>query len=399
MRKPITMACLFLLLLVVLTGCWNRRELNELAIAVAMGVDKKDNDYLVSIQIVNPGAVAAQRAGTDTAPVITYSTQGTSIFEALRRTTTKSPRKIYLSHMQVIVLGKEVAEEGIAKVLDFLSRDHEFRTDFFLVVSKDATAEEILKTLTLLEKIPANKMFHSLESSNTAWAATGKATLDKLISDMTSEGKHPVLTGITLDGAKDIAGTKENMQRIDSRALLRYEGLAVFKKDKLVGWLNEEESKGYNYIQNEVKSTAEYVACPNGGNIALEIIRTNSEMKGKVVRKKPEVAIEVRVEANISEVQCNMDLAKDKTIRGLEAKAAEKIKGFMQQAISKAQHKYKADIFGFGEAVHRAEPGFWKKAKQNWDEEFVGLDVDMRVDFNIRGLGTISNSYLETKEE
>ncbi|MEK4342507.1 Ger(x)C family spore germination protein [Brevibacillus sp. FSL L8-0710] len=113
MRKPITMACLFLLLLVVLTGCWNRRELNELAIAVAMGVDKKDNDYLVSIQIVNPGAVAAQRAGTDTAPVITYSTQGTSIFEALRRTTTKSPRKIYLSHMQVIVLGKEVAEEGI----------------------------------------------------------------------------------------------------------------------------------------------------------------------------------------------------------------------------------------------------------------------------------------------
>lgn len=131
MRKPITMACLFLLLLVVLTGCWNRRELNELAIAVAMGVDKKDNDYLVSIQIVNPGAVAAQRAGTDTAPVITYSTQGTSIFEALRRTTTKSPRKIYLSHMQVIVLGKEVAEEGIAKVLDFLSRDHEFRTDFF----------------------------------------------------------------------------------------------------------------------------------------------------------------------------------------------------------------------------------------------------------------------------
>ncbi|MDN4106424.1 Ger(x)C family spore germination protein [Paenibacillus polymyxa] len=399
MRKKILWVCIASFFLLVLNGCWSRKELNEMAFTVAMGFDKSDDHYMVSIQVVNPSGAASKKGGGNEAPIVTYSTEGTSVFEALRKTTTKSPRKLYLSHMRVIVISEEVAKEGIGKVLDFLSRDHDMRTDFFIVVTKDATAQEILKTLTLLEKVPANTMFASLESSSKAWAVTGEVTLDNLISDITNEGKEPVLTGIKLYGEKEIAGSKENVERIDKTAFLRYEGLAALKKDKLIGWLNEDESKGYNYIQNKVKSTVGYVSCPDGGSVTMEVIHTKSKVKGKAEKGKPKVEIQLQLEANVGEVQCSIDLTNEKTIRDLEMRSAEKIKDFMTQAIRKAQKKYKTDIFGFGNAIHRDNPKLWNKIKKDWDEEFVDMDVEVNVNFKIRGLGTISNSFLESIKE
>ncbi|WP_228552692.1 Ger(x)C family spore germination C-terminal domain-containing protein, partial [Paenibacillus polymyxa] len=69
------------------------------------------------------------------------------------------------------------------------------------------------------------------------------------------------------------------------------------------------------------------------------------------------------------------------------------------QVIRKAQKKYKTDIFGFGNAIHRDNPKLWNKIKKDWDEEFLDMDVEVNVDFKIRGLGTISNSFLESIKE
>ena len=49
----------------LLTGCWSRRELNDLAISVGMGFDKKDDQVQVTIQIVNPGEVASKKEGLE----------------------------------------------------------------------------------------------------------------------------------------------------------------------------------------------------------------------------------------------------------------------------------------------------------------------------------------------
>lgn len=86
---------IMLLMTIVLTGCWNRRELNELAIAVGFGVDKDGEQYRFSVQVVDPGEVAANKGGTSgRTPVTMYHMSAPTIFEALRKMTTVSPRKI-----------------------------------------------------------------------------------------------------------------------------------------------------------------------------------------------------------------------------------------------------------------------------------------------------------------
>ncbi|MGM0714624.1 MAG: hypothetical protein ACQEU9_22745 [Bacillota bacterium] len=105
---------LCLTLVILLGGCWNRKELNDLAICVGIGIDKVKTGYSVSVQIVDPAEVAANKGKPGRAPVTLFTMSGATVFEALRKMTTISPRKIYMSHTRMLILGEELAREGIA---------------------------------------------------------------------------------------------------------------------------------------------------------------------------------------------------------------------------------------------------------------------------------------------
>lgn len=365
MKRKIAILCLILALVLLLTGCWNRRELNELAIAVGMGIDKQGDQFRVSLQVVDPGKASAKKGAGGGAPATLYTEEADTIFEAIRKITTISPRRMYFSHLRICVIGESMATEGMAKSLDLLSRYHQFRTDFYIVVSKGTSAEDTLKIMTPLDPIPANDLFSSLETSQKNWSPSTTVTLDELVSALTSEGMQPVLTGLRIVGNKETGETSGNVQEIAPSARLQYSGLAVFRKDRLIGWLNETESRGYNFIRGKVQSSVGFVACPRGGKVVSEIIRTQTTIKGNVYRGEPQVNIKMQVEANVGEVECNdLDLTQVGTIYDIEKKEEEKIEEIMKMAVRKAQKSYKADIFGFGEAIHRADPRTWKSIKK-----------------------------------
>ncbi|GED71124.1 spore germination protein KC [Brevibacillus reuszeri] len=398
MRRPAILFLIFLVCLLFTTGCWSRRELNDLAIVAAIGIDRVENKVQVSVQVVDPGEVAAQRASSGRAPVTMYHAKGDTVFEAIRKMTTVTPRKLYFAHLRIFVLSEEVAREGIGKILDLFSRDHEIRTDFFMVVSKGAKAKDVLNVLTPLEKIPATKMFTSLEVSEKSWAPTVAVQLDELITDLVSEGKHAVLTGIRIQGDPQASKGRQNIEQIDAPSFLQYDGIAVFRKDKLVGWLNEDESKGYSDLTDKLKSTVIEIACPSGGRMGVEVIRSKSKVKGQVKNGKPEVEVTVHTEANIADVECEIDLTKTKTIYEIEKKVEQVMKENAKLAVSKAK-KLQSDVLGFGDAIHRRDPVYWKKVKKNWNKEFSQVRFKMNVDVKIRRLGTISESFVNKLKE
>lgn len=396
MKQRALLLCLVLLIQLFVTGCWSRRELNDLAIAVGIGIDKIGDQYQVSAQVVLPSQIAGSKGGSPQSPVNLYKATGNTVYEALRKITTLSPRKIYISHLRILVLGEALAKEGISDVLDFMSRDTETRNDYFIVVAKNAKAEDALKILTSLEKIPAVRLYSSLETSEKQWAPTSTVTLGTLITELVSKGKDPILTGVVINGNVDVGQTQKNVETVDSPTELKYSGLAVFKEDKLIGWLNPEESKVYNYLTNKVKSTIFYIQCPEGKKVSLDVFEARSKIKGSMHNDKPEISIEQHIESDIGEVQCrNLDLTNPKTITELEQIANQKVVHLFETTIKRVQQEYKSDIFGFGEIIHRSDPQAWKKLKDNWDQTFVNLPVSVKTDIKIRQLGKVTNSFLE----
>lgn len=398
MNKPLRVVCLAVFAAWLLAGCWDRQELNDLAIAVGIGLDRNGKNVQFSAQIVNPAEVASKGTTAGYSPPIgVLHASEPTIAESIRKLTTISPRKIFSSHLRVLVIGEDLARQGIGPLMDGISRNHEFRSDFFIIVAKGARAEDVLEILTPIEKIPANKMYDMLKMSNRFWAPTVAVRLDQFISDISNPTKQAVLTGVRISGNTEKGKTEANLSKSIAYANLQYSGVALFKQDKLVDWLNDQESKGYNYIMGNVSQSLGHLTCPEGGVMAIEVDRTESKITGKVVDGKPEITVDLFAEENVGEIQCRIDLTKMESIAQLEKIGTEKLTAILQSTIRKAK-KNKADIFGFGEAIEDVDPKAWLDLKEDWDRHFADMKVTVRVETQIRRLGTISNSMLERKE-
>lgn len=374
---------------VSLTGCWSRRELNEVSIVVGMGIDKIKEGYRVSIQIVNPGEVTAGAGGsTVLAPVVTFEEEGKTVPEALRRMSVLSPRELQYSHLRIVVFGEKTARAGLRQPLDFLSRHAQMRDDFYLIIAKGHTAAEILKTYSSLDPIPANNLYTKLKTSDELWAATSKMTLNELIWDMTLEGKSAIMTGIGFKGTEGAGDNERHHQQISPSRHLVYSGTAVFKSDKLVGWLDEKGTKAINYVQDEVKSTSGFVECPNGGRISSNLYNVHSRTRVRINDGKPEIHIYIMIEQDVEDAECDMDFTQETTLEWMNREGEKKVAEIVMDTVNESKFKLGVDVLGLGVRVHRQQPKVWKRIK-DWNEEFKSVPVYVHPKIYTRRIGTI----------
>ncbi|KRF11099.1 Ger(x)C family spore germination protein [Paenibacillus sp. Soil787] len=397
MKSCIRLTACLLTIVLLLSGCWSRRELNDLAIAEGVGIDITDDQFELTVQVVNPGTVTKAK-GEHEIPVIVYSSKGVTLNEAVKRLTSSISRKIYFAHIRILVFSEELAKKGIVNSMDYLMRGSEFRSDFDVVIARESSAKELLSVMTPLEKVPANYIFNALEAAKKEWTSGVTIKLDQLSDALVTPGKSTVISGIQIVGDHSVGTSNKNIGYTKPPVRLKYSGNAIIKKDKLVGWLNEYESRAYSVINNKAKRSSLHLACPDGGNIGIDAATIKTKIYAVVKNDKPEIFIETRVEGDVSDVECKIDLFKVETLEYLDKQYVEFAKLNMGKTIKKAQ-QLGADIFGFGEAVHRADPKYWNKVKNNWEEHFKQLEPHLKFDMKVRGTGTMGDSVVNDLKE
>lgn len=394
------LALLSLLSIFVLTGCWNSRELNDMALVIAIGVDKKEEKYIFTAQVINPSMVAGQGGGLARSPIMSYKAEGDSLFEAWRKLTKNAPRKMYFSHVRIVVIGEKLAREGIYDLLDPILRDHEFRTDYYILVAREEKAENVLSVLTSLEEIPAFKIDKMLKAATDNLGVASYYTLDTIVNDLKGTGKEPVLSSVRIEGRIEDGQTLSNLEgsRLKTRVIL--DELAVLKEGKVVGFLGDEDSRGYNYSQGNIKSAVEKLTCLKKKEkiMIVEIIRTKSKIKAELKNGKPFVTIHVKVEGNIVDVACEAKPQEEKVFKKYEKQLNEHIQSMIENVVTITQEEFQTDIIGIGEAVHRNEPKYWAKHEKEWLKIFPQTEVKVVVNAKIRNIGSI-NQPLEVKEK
>ncbi|MFF5996169.1 Ger(x)C family spore germination protein [Lysinibacillus sp. KU-BSD001] len=394
MKKLITMILLAAVVL-LLSGCWSKRELSELAIVVALGIDKTDDEYAVSIQVVDPSEISASQSSSGRAPVVTYHATGETLFKAIRKVTTLSPRKAYFAHLQMLVVGEDLAREGLRYTIDFLGRGNEIRNDFNIIVAHKTTAKNVLNVLTPIEKIPANKMLNSIRVSQREWGSTLQVDVDGLINKLNDGGQNYVLSAVEVNGDPQLGIEQTNVQRISPSTILEFIGLAVFKQDKLIGLLSEEESRSYNFLNNEIKGTLEIISCPEQGQLTTEITNSKTKTKGKIKNGIPQIFVQIDVIQSVAEVNCDINLTDEQTLHMIDKETENVIKNHIEQLLDTIQKEYEADILGYGDVIHRENAKEWKKMKDDWPTLFPELQVNVEVNVNTQGLATLQNAKVK----
>lgn len=376
-----------LLLMTFLTGCWNSKELNEMSVVMAIGIDTVGDQYEISVQVVDPSQMSRNRT-MDRSPTIVFSKRADTLFEAIREFTTESSRKMYMSHLKFVIFDEKTAKKGIKEALDFLFRDPEVRPDFYLAVVREHSAKDAITFVSPTEVLPAMDMYKTLKVSEKAWAPTSAVTVKDLLQYLAKDGIEPVLTGIRLRNLEK-GKTIENVIKSPQHVNYLFTGIGVFNGDRLIGWLDESKSKAYTYITNRVSSTVASADCPDSkGKFVIEVIRSKVRMQPEIIDHEPHITLMVDTEANIGEVACKTDLKDENVFQDYQNAAREYQEQILKDGVREAQ-QLGSDIFGFGEAFHRKYPREWHKWKDNWAEKFQHLEVDVQINYHLKRVGKI----------
>ncbi|MED4226668.1 Ger(x)C family spore germination protein [Neobacillus cucumis] len=388
---------------VFLSGCWDRQELQDLDIVSAIGIDKggntSENRYLVTVQVFNEGQIATaggQGVKSMSAPVTTYSAVGSTVEEAIRKVMPKSPQELFFPHVQLMVIGEELArKKGIHDLFDFIERDSQFRTLFPILVVRDNTAKTLLQITTPLEDVPSAKIVGGLESTTKIRGEYASTRADQVIQQL-ERGETANLTGVQITGDPEKGNKMTNIQEISPKTAIEIRGLAIFKKGKLKKWLDEDTARGAIWINNELKKTVIDLNCEKvKKGIAAEVMRTKTKIKAEIKNQKPVIQITVKSEGHLSEVHCPIDLSKHTSIEKLENQMEKEIKEEVMMAVKEAK-KQKTDIFRFSEYINRENPKLWKEIKKKWNDEiFPETKINVNVKAFIRRSGLRTKSYIK----
>ncbi|MGM0900898.1 MAG: Ger(x)C family spore germination protein [Bacillota bacterium] len=398
MKRKYLILTLHLILCVLLAGCWSQKELTDLAIISAMGLDLNDKgEYVSTLQVINPSNVAGGLqggGGSEGPPVTVYTATGDNIIEVNQRASIKLPRRRYYAHTNLLVIGEELArKEGIDLILDAFERNPEFRMTAVLIIAQDAKASDLLKVMTPVDKIPANKIIKNLRFTEEQWGEFFTLNLQNAIKDFTTTGKSPVITGFSIQGSPEQGKKLENIQDSDPETTLNASGLGIFKEGKLVNWLEGKPARGTGWILDKVKNTGVKFNWKDKKDAAVyQLIREQTKSIPKIKKGRPHITIEVKAEGNLMELRVPADLTDPLVLLNMEKEVEKAIKEELLLAVEEVK-KSKSDIFGFGEAFHQSYPEEWKKLKGEWhDVHFPELAVDVTVDAYIRRTGLRNNA-------
>lgn len=368
-----------ILLLPLLSGCYNYRELNELGITTAVSIDYKDNNFYVIAEVINP--IKQQDASSsNNSPFVNYNSSSSSLQDAFRKVVLESPRQLYAAQLEIIVLSEEVVNNHLEEVLEYFARDPESRTEIKIIVAKTEDSTKAITLQTLLTSLSSSNIIKSLDLQSKVLGMAYPVTLNELLNMYIDPYLEVVLPSMTLYGNYEIGDEKENITTSSPKAIVKIDGSTITKDNKILGYLDLEESKILNLINGKLKETiikmnyydGYIIFEPNRIKVSREL-----DIKNNIIK------INISGYSKTKEIQSNIDLKDPKEVEKLNKALNMELEKKITDTFNSIREKYDTDVFGFQELYYRTNYKYFKENCTNWYEN-IYPKIKLEVKANVR---------------
>lgn len=368
-----------ILLLPLLSGCYNYRELNELGITTAVSIDYKDNNFILISEVINP-IKQQDVSASNNSPFVNFTSVAPSIQEAFRNTVLESPRQLYLSQLEIILVSEEIINNHLEEFLEFFSREPETRTEIKVIIAKTDESTKGITIQSLLTNFSSSNILESLEVQNKLLGLTQEVTINELLNMYLDPNLEIVLPSMILYGSSDIGDEKENITTSIPKAMVKVGTTSVIKDGKILGYLSEEESKTVNLINGNLTKTILKIPYEDG-YVVFEPNRIKTKQKLDI--KDNKITIEISGFSKIKEFHTNKNIKNMKTVEELNKYFNKEIENMIKDNFNKIREKYNTDMFGFQELYYRTDHKYFKRYCSNWYETTFP-NIELEVKSNIK---------------
>lgn len=367
---------LFLVLLLAgmfLTGCWDRRDIEQRSLVSAIGIDKgAAGDYLISIQVPIPNQIAGSTGtggggGGEAYRVITST--GDTLMEGLNNLQKRTNQMIFVGHTRVIAISEEVARENMASIIDGLRRKSSFRRLLWPIVVH-GEARNLLTFSPKLEQLPTVFVMDQLKTSSKL-GILPKLSLGDMYIAMSKTTEEPI--------AYYAHVSKEDIQ---------LDQLAVFRGNRMVGHLNAHEIIPLIHIRNQRNGPDVTVPIDPEKNVFVTFHpkKTKTRINTRFEEGKPSFQIRIRMDGSITESTHKEIINPVRWMNEVEQATAAYYEKLAKKTLQKLQKEYQADILRLGTLFRGRYPEAWKKI-DCWQTLFSNAEIQVAYDVRIRQTG------------
>lgn len=386
--------------LLLLPGCWGKREVEELAPLLGVGFDlgDKPGTYLITLQFASP------KKGSESGSEIedrTFSVEASSAREAIERISIVTYRSPFMGSLRILIIGEDIVKAGgLNDMLDFAQRFSEFRRAMYLVLAK-GKAQEILNLKLRSKLLPAIAIKNIIEGEDEL-SSFPIVRLGHYLTILGTKSTAPILP--VLESVKSGEGIEYKADRNHEAGEIRMLGAGVLRGDRLGDYLTDEETKGYMWLENDVAHRLINTVGleENNVNFGGQVIKSTTKYKVKETNGKKELQYHIEASIAVDEV-----LGLKKQLSGAEwvalIKQAEKsftkvIENECELSIKK-ERELGLDFLGIGRHIEQKNPKYWKTIKDHWEAEIKDFPISLDVKVTVHHSGMSSSSAVNSSGE
>lgn len=364
---------IIVLLSFLLCGCYDYKEINELAICSGLGIEKRDDIFHVYLQVINTNSFDAKSSKNES-PFILYDGTGKTIYEAIKNISTKVPKKIFTHHLKIIIIDKSLFNE-MENIINFLMNDLEINLNLSIATTMDYSPKEILETIMSSEKVNSIEIEKLIKKNQKKLGNAYNNTIKEFYTEYFTNHKNNILSNFAIEYYGKSKNEMENIEKSSNNAEVYIDNLVVFN-DKNIILLNKDESITLNMIKNKIKNVPMTFKCKKG-EFSIETMNSNIKLKDF---KDNTLFLDGVIKLSVMDYSCNYNLNNKNLVK--------KLKKIINIEIDKDIHKLldiskkeKIDILGINKIVKRKDKKYYDKYKDDWNN--LGLD-DIKIKTNIK---------------
>ena len=340
--------------------------LTDRAVVMGVGIDKTENGYNVTAQIVMPTDSESKSAG-----YIIVQGEGVSVSEALMNVSVEAGKQLSMSHCNAVVLGFGLIQHDAVAALDYMVRNA-YLSENALLVAAENSAEEILSANPAFSDMSSLYLQTMLTRYGYYPVRTGRNIKEFLIAYNTDPGGN----WLSVTSMKPIEGQVGGRSEQQSQYVFTFCDTAVFKGEDYITKLDERGTRGINYVENKLEEGSVLAEC-DGKEYTYFIEKISTKKK---FSKDYSAKFEVKAVLVLKEIRGgDAVVAPEETQPDGRAAAAlaEAIAGDIRYAYEETK-KAGVDIFGLYE-------GFYSVLGKNFEPEGYSdravLEIDVDVSF------------------
>jgi spore germination protein KC len=393
-RRIVSLFLILVILVLPLSGCWGKREVESLGFVFGIGIDKgsKPGSYLVTFQIGSPKKAGETGSSTQD---YTISAEGFSMREATDKIYNTISKQPFVGTTKVIVLGDDVAREGINSVLDYIQRYYQFRRTTYLLLA-EGMAKDLLNIKLRTGKLVSLSLMDDIEKDD--WLSNfPRVRIGHYLTELGNEQSAeviPLAHGVTpgREGIEYESKDGEEPQEV------HISGMGVLNNDgQLTAVLSDEETKGFMWLRGEVKYR--FLSARIGSeqdNFWISARVTKAKTKWKLENSEGKLGIHynIKIISDLDEINVEHQQRSPeeyiKVVKDNSTALNDKIKAECDAALQKS-YELGMDFLGIGRRIEEHNPKYWKQIKDQWQQVLPSVPVTVSVENKVESGGSSFN--------